>query len=187
MLKTCNCVLYWMPREVGTRICPPEACGEEAINESNKILKEADENFDMQGDSYEYEEYDFGSLDEPDDTLTKCHCLPACTEIHYKSEVTKTEFDPKFADESPDVYVCLKSQVAKSLNEKFPSRYSSEIKVFYNSDHLQEVVRDESYQWFNFLADCGGKCMTRSSYSFQLNDHLFQAFSGSLWADHCSP
>uniref|UniRef100_A0A182MXN6 Pickpocket n=1 Tax=Anopheles dirus TaxID=7168 RepID=A0A182MXN6_9DIPT len=127
-LHMCGCVQFSMPRAQGVSICGIEKL--DCCDAADAILQE--QGLGVTEDSSKM-------------VLRACSCLPACTFLQYKTEISQARFDWRRLTSTIHVF-------EKELNH---SELSS-LLVYYKEGQFIAIKRSQLFGLNDFIANCGG-------------------------------
>uniref|UniRef100_A0A182QC31 Pickpocket n=1 Tax=Anopheles farauti TaxID=69004 RepID=A0A182QC31_9DIPT len=127
-LHLCGCVQFSMPRAEGVNICGIEKL--DCCDEADAILQE-------QGLSV--------TENSSKMVLQACNCLPGCSYLHYKTEISQAHFD----------WRRLTSTIHLFEQELNHSQLSS-LMVYYKESEFIAINRRQLFGLNDFIANCGG-------------------------------
>jgi acid-sensing ion channel, other len=159
-LKKCGCVKHAIPRFEGTPICPYiklDCCSdaEDTLSEGQNLFS--------------------------DDVHTKsegCNCLPTCTSINYKYEVTQTPLDPK----DFEMPITIDGELDSTKDSSIVA-----VSVILEESTFMHMKRIELYSWRDFIANCGGLLGLFLGISLVSIIEIFYYLTLRIWVNFREP
>ncbi|XP_050309647.1 pickpocket protein 28-like [Anthonomus grandis grandis] len=150
-LKRCGCVSYSMPHEKETPMCGPESlrC---AVSAKRELRMKA------VGFSIDYTTVKNKNVPLTDSDFQDCNCLPDCTSLGYKVEISQAEFM------WPELFNAFK------VNQtEFSNIALTKITLIFKEQQFLKSDRNflyELYGMVDFFANCGGILGLFTGFSF---------------------
>ncbi|KAJ9596122.1 hypothetical protein L9F63_012706 [Diploptera punctata] len=141
-LKVCNCVPYYLPKDINTTICGRNE--EDCINSARKILE-----------MMMVDESTIGKKEWPKPV---CRCLPGCTEINYGSVMTYGALEPDF--------VANKGYLKEPFNSSTSKRNLALVHLFFTETQFLSYYKTELIGVSDFMATTGGLLGLFLGFSF---------------------
>ncbi|VEN49184.1 unnamed protein product [Callosobruchus maculatus] len=160
-LRLCGCVGFWMPKAEGTPICimMRQFCVEDVVDNTFFAVSN---DYSLIEDKSKYS------------NLTQCDCLPMCTDITYKLELSQNPitFPPAFPH-----------HLQIMNGDWLDLTHFSILTLYFKNNHIETRERNELYSLSDVIANFGGLLGLFTGFSILSAIEIIYFLSLRIWGN----